>query len=177
MRCHCNRVVRSWCRYGRVMQSRRSSDRVVASRWLSHGEFKFAVAAVGPRSPLGRGAPALSCSAKASHGARGDRALRRHPHRARSRIDAIAQGCERPKRCGASFALQASRIAPRLLRKRDTSARERFRCYCGSGADGVLCWACSKADPTKRRAGINNGDFHFASKKLQCVSLPQLRDL
>ena len=81
------------------------------------------------------------------------------------------------KRCGASFALQASRVVPWLHPKRDASARERFRCYCGSGADGVLCWACSKADLTKRRAGINNGDFHFASKKLQCVSLPQLRDL
>ena len=159
------RVVRSWCYCGRA----------VASRRPSHGEFKFAVAAIGPRSPLGRGAPALSCSAKASHGTLGDRALRGHPHRASSRIDAIAQGCERPKRCGASFALQASRIAPRLPRKRDTSARERFRCYCGSGADGVLCWACSKADLTKRGAGINNGDFHFAAKKLQCVSLSNLR--
>ena len=99
--CHCNRVVRSWCRYGRVMQSRRSSDRVVASRWLSHGEFKFAVAAVGIRSPLKRGAPALSCSAKASHGARGDRALRRHPHRACSRIDATALRVRGQKRCGA----------------------------------------------------------------------------
>ena len=97
LRCHCNRVVRSWCRYGRVMQSRRSSDRVVASRWLSHGEFKFAVAAVGTRSPLKRGAPALSCSAKASHGARGDHVLRRHPHRACSRIDATAFASERPK--------------------------------------------------------------------------------
>ena len=64
-----------------------------------------------------------------------------------------------------------------MQQKRDARARERFRCYCGSGADGVLCWACSKADLTKRGAGINNGDFHFASKKLQCVSLPQLRDL
>ena len=101
LRCHCNRVLRSWCRYGRVMQSRRSSDRVVASRWLSHGEFKFAVAVVGPRSPLGRGAPALSCSAKASHGARGDRVLRRHPHRACSRIDATALRVRGQKRCGA----------------------------------------------------------------------------
>ena len=90
MWCHCNRVVRSWCRCGRVMQSRRSCVRAVASRRLSHGEFKFAVAAVGIPSPLGRGAPALSCSAKASHGARDDRALRRHPHCACSRIDATA---------------------------------------------------------------------------------------
>ena len=81
------------------------------------------------------------------------------------------------KRCGASFALQASRVGPWLHPKRDASARERFRCYCGSGAHGVLCWACSKADLTKRGAGINNGDFHFAAKKLQCVNLPQLRDL
>ena len=101
----------------------------------------------------------------------------RHPHRACSRIDAIAQGCERPKRCGASFALQASRVVLWLQPERDASARERFRCYCGSGADGVLCWACSKADLTKRGAGINNGDFHFAAKKLQRVSVPQLRDL
>ena len=177
MRCHCNRVVQSWCLSAVVTQSLRYCGRAVASRRPSRGEFKFAVAAVGPRSPLGRGAPALSCSAKASHGARGDRVLRRHPHRACSRIDATALRVRGQKRCGASFALQASRVVPWLHPKRDASARERFRCYCGSGADGVLCWACSKADLTKRRAGINNGDFHFASKKLQCVSLPQLRDL
>ena len=108
---------------GACARSRRSSDRVVASWWLSHGEFKFAVAAVGPRSPLGRGAPALSCSAKASHGARGNRALRGHPHRACSRIDATALRVRGQKRCGASFALQASRVVPHGCSKRDARTR------------------------------------------------------
>ena len=71
------------------------------------GEFKFAVAAVGPRSPLGRGAAMLLCSAKASCGARGDRVLRRHPHRACKRIDAIA--C-----CGRGQNAAAHRLRSRL---------------------------------------------------------------
>ena len=153
------RVVRSWCYCGRA----------VASRRPSHGEFKFAVAAIGPRSPLGRGAPALSCSAKASHGTLGDRALRGHPHRASSRIDAIAQGCERPKRGSASFALQTSRAVPHGCRKRTARVLNVYEGCCDAGTHGVRVVCCSNsAEPGP--AWHLNGEIKCALKWLQCVS-------
>ena len=63
----------------------------------------------------------------ASCGARGDRVLRRHPHFACNRIDAIAQGCERPKRGSASFALRASRVVPHGCIKRTARVAEKYR--------------------------------------------------
>ena len=85
------------------------------------------------------------------------------------RIDAIAQGCERPKRCGASFALQTSRAVPHGCRKRTARVLNVYEGCCDAGTHGVRFVCCSNsAEPGP--AWHLNGEIKCALKWLQCVS-------
>ena len=85
------------------------------------------------------------------------------------RIDAIAQGCERPKRCGASFALQTSRAVPHGCRKRTARVLNLYEGCCDAGTHGVRFVCCSNsAEPGP--AWHLNGEIKCALKWLQCVS-------
>ena len=174
--CHCNRVVQSWCLSAVVTQSLRYCGRAVASRRPSRGEFKFAVAAVGTRSPLKRGAPALSCSAKASHGARGDRALRRHPHRACSRIDATAlrvrgqnAAAHRLRSRLRSSAAWCIRSAPGVLRRSANSAATLGGTVCCDLRVLFVSSAFSKPHQTQQNQALKF--------QVQYRNLPMLRHL
>ena len=61
-----------------------------------------------------------------------------------SRIDAIAQGCERPKRCGASYALQTSRVVPHGCEQRTARILNEYEGCCDAGTHVVCCFMCSQ---------------------------------
>ena len=90
-------------------------------------------------------------------------AARLQPHR----CDCIA--CERPKRCGASFALQTSRAVPHGCRKRTARVLNVYEGCCDAGTHGVRVVCCSiSAEPGP--AWHLNGEIKSALKWLQCVS-------
>ena len=90
-------------------------------------------------------------------------APRLQPHR----CDCIAS--ERPKRCGASFALQTSRAVPHGCRKRTARVLNVCEGCCDAGTHGVRFVCCSNsAEPGP--AWHLNGEIKTALKWLQCVS-------